>query len=116
MLEYCLKKACMIPKTHRYRLYACVLDKQGNILGEGKNEYLKSHPVQAKYAKIVNRPNAIYLHAECNAIVKALKHGKPYSIWIARAMSNNQSASAKPCDICQLLIKKSDIRQIHYTV
>lgn len=95
---------------------ATVYDKQGRILSVAQNSYIKTHPIQAAFAKRVNNPEAQYLHAEVLAIIRSQKNGTPYKIKIERFFKNGKPALAKPCKICELAIKEAGISRIEYTV
>ena len=100
----------------KQKIKATIYDKKGRILSESYNSYHKTHPLQALYAKKVNKPDKIYLHAEISAIIKAQKFGEPYKIKIERYHKDGTPALAKPCPVCELAIKESGISVIEYTI
>jgi tRNA(Arg) A34 adenosine deaminase TadA len=51
---------------------AAIYDKKFNLIGAGQNSYVKTHPIQKKFG--VN--NNIFLHAEIQALVNALRRTK----------------------------------------
>lgn len=97
---------------------SCVIeDKRGRPISFGYNDYVKTNPLQAKYAKKVGRPEAIYIHAEIDAIIKAGRRIKDaYTIKIFRYDRKGRAKLACPCDICQEAIKHTPIKNIIYTV
>ena len=117
MIEYCLKKAQELPMTHRQRLYAVVTDRKGNILGEGANSFVKSHPAQAKAAKKVGQPFKECLHAESLALIRAAKTGKiPYQLTVARILRDNVSSGlAMPCAVCSFMAKEAGVEVISFS-
>lgn len=102
--------------TKKQDIIARVYDKQNRLLGVGKNSYSKTHPIQAKYAKQTGQPEKLFLHAEVEAIIKALKFGIPHSIKVERYTKDGQPALAQPCPICMLAIKKAGIKKVTFTV
>lgn len=98
----------------KQRLVAKCYDKRGNLLSIGKNNYNKSHPLQAYFAKMVGMPERIYLHAEIDAILRA-KGKRIHSIHVARYDKHGRSCLAKPCQICQEAIKAFGIQEIIHT-
>lgn len=83
---------------------ALIYDKRGNILSIGKNSYVKTHPLQAHYAKRVGLDKKVYLHAEINAIIKCRIPEKAYRMVVIRTMANGTLGCAKPCAICTAAI------------
>lgn len=102
--------------SSQQKIIATVFDKKGRILSVGKNSYSKTHPLQAFYAKKVGEPEKQYLHAEVEAIIKALKRGVPYAIHVERYSKSGCTGLAKPCDICLTAIKKAGIKKVTFTV
>lgn len=98
-----------------YELKAEIFDKRGRKISEGKNWYEKSHPVQAKYARMVGREDAIYLHAEIHAITKCRNLEDAHKIVISRYDKNGHPRLAKPCPICQAAIDDVGIEVIEHT-
>jgi tRNA(Arg) A34 adenosine deaminase TadA len=98
----------------KYNLTAIITDKKGNILAVGKNSYIKTHPLQAKYAKRLGKENAVFLHAEIAAIVRCKDISKAYKITVMR-IENGKAMSAKPCEICMEAIKDVGIKRIEHT-
>lgn len=102
--------------SNKQNIIAKVYDKQNRLLGTGRNSYSKTHPMQALYAEQAGMPEKLYLHAEVEAIIKAMKNGIPYSIHVERYTKNGKSALAQPCPICILAIKRAGIKNITFTV
>lgn len=94
---------------------ATVYDRKGNVLAKAQNSYVKTHPIQAKYARIVGEEHKQYLHAEVHAIIKALKVGIPYKIKIERYGRMGEPRLAKPCPICEMAIQSAGIKIVEYT-
>lgn len=100
----------------KFLITATVYDRKGHVLSKATNNYLKSHPIQAKYAEKVNLPQKSFLHAEVLAIIRALKVGVPYKIKVERHNKHGHPLLAKPCPICELAIKEAGIKIIEFTI
>lgn len=94
---------------------AFVYDRKGNLLSVGRNSYVKTHPVQAKAANAVGMPKRIYLHAEIDAITKVRDWGIAHKIVVVRRGSSGNELLAKPCPICEHVIKQTGIKRIEHT-
>ena len=100
----------------KYCITAIIRDKCGCVISKATNSYIKTHPVQAKYAKKVGKEEKVYLHAEVLAILRAGKKiKKAFSIEIFRFDERGNTKLAKPCPICMELIKTTPIKEIRYT-
>jgi len=103
------------------RLAACLILKN-SVLGYGFSQ-MKSHPFQAEFAK---NPDAIFLHAETDAIKNALKRASQddvskATLYIARAKIDHRTRKwiygmAKPCIGCARAIATFDISNVVYTL
>ena len=98
----------------RYYIIAKCYNKRGQLVGMGTNDYKKSHPLQAYFAKKVGHPERIFLHAEIAAILAARSH-RIHSIKVERYDAAGQPVSAKPCPICAKAIKAFGIKEVSYT-
>lgn len=102
--------------NHQHNLTAIIYDKKGRVISIGYNSYVKTHPLQAKYAKKVGLERKIFLHAEMDAIIKAgSKLKEAYLIRVFRYGKNNQPLCAKPCPICMEAISNTPIKRIEHT-
>lgn len=100
--------------TKRHHIVARCYDKQGRLLSVGFNNYDKSHPLQAYFAKKVGQPERVFLHAEIASILRA-KDKPIYRIVIERHNRLGNPACAKPCPICQEAIKAFGIQVVEHT-
>lgn len=107
-----LKKCAAKSEHSHFKLGAVILNKKGEIIAEGYNQR-KTHPVQHKYAKQVNREHKINLHAEIAALVKCRQD--PYELVVIRLRKNGDFAMAKPCSICMAAIAESGIHRVIYS-
>lgn len=94
-------------------LTALAYDKRGRLLSVGHNSYVRTHPLQAKYSKKAGKPDAIYIHAELAALLKA--RGKVHKLVVVRYGKNGQPLLAKPCAACQLAINDFGVKLVSYT-
>lgn len=94
---------------------AIIYDKRGRILSIGKNSYVKTHTIQAKYAKRVGLDEKIYIHAEIDAIVKCKNIDKAHKILVMRTLKSGRYGLAKPCPICADAINDTPIKEIEWT-
>jgi deoxycytidylate deaminase len=102
-----------VSKT-RQHITAVIYDKRGRVLSTGHNQYLKTHPMQAKYAAKAGQPYRQYLHAEISALIKC--RGEPYKISIERKNKQGQLVLAKPCPVCELALKEAGVKFVEYSV
>ena len=94
---------------------AIIYDKRGRVLSIGQNSYIKTHPLQAKYAAQNGNEHAIYLHAEIHAITKCPDLSKAHKIVVTRYDKRGQPALAKPCPICSSAIAATPIQIVEHT-
>ena len=100
-------------KNKRYSVYAIVSDKKCREIVQGRNSYVKTHPMQERFANLAGEEDKRFLHAEIHAISRATK---PYAIYIARVGRDGTTKLAKPCRICELAIKEAGIKEVYYTI
>lgn len=93
-----------------------VITDNGRIIAVGNNTR-RTHPLQQHYARQVNLPHKIYLHAEIHAIAQAktFRNLTRPEIFVFRKYKNGDLAMARPCPICMAAIKDAGITKIHYT-
>lgn len=100
----------------KHLLTAVIYDRKGNVLSIGQNNYVKSHPHQAKHAHLVGMDERIYLHAEIHAIVKCKNLHKAHRMFVSRWDKNGLPQLAKPCPVCDSAIKAAGIEVVQWTV
>ena len=100
----------------KHLITATIRDRKGNVLSRAVNNYLRTHPVQAKWAEATGNPTRIFLHAEISALVKLRKDDRPYSISIERYTKDGLPALAKPCAVCEAALKHWGISHVSYTI
>ena len=90
---------------------------QGNrLLAIGYNQR-KTHPLAKKFGK---NSEAIYLHAEVDAIINAVRVWgiaalRGSTLKVARVLKNGTPALAKPCEGCQRAIIAFEIGEVEWT-
>lgn len=117
--EYVYKKLVKILDDQKYMesdrptISCIVTNSKGWVIGEGSNNYTKTHPKQKFYADKVHNKYSIYLHAEIAALVKCRDF--PYAIYILRLLKNGKFGLARPCPICELAIREAGIKKVFYS-
>lgn len=100
----------------KYQITAVIYDKKGNIISIGHNNYTKTHPLQAKYAKKVGLEKKVFIHAELDAVLKAGDKIKgAYMMRVFRFNNQGEPRCAKPCPVCQEMLKHTPIKVIEHT-
>jgi len=100
------------------KLAACIVSKN-QVVSFGFNR-LKSHPFQKRFGK---NSDAIFLHAETDAILNALKSVdvddlRKSTLYVCRVKKINKKfcwGLAKPCEGCTRAIATFNIRNVIYT-
>jgi tRNA(Arg) A34 adenosine deaminase TadA len=98
----------------KYLIQATIYDKKNKVISTAENSYIKTHPTQLKYAMACGEPHKGFLHAEILALIRA--RGKGYRIVVRRFNKAGEPVSSKPCPICMMALKESQIKQIEYTL
>jgi deoxycytidylate deaminase len=101
--------------TQKQAITALVYDRRGRILSVGRNSYHKTHPLQAQAAKAVGLEHKIYLHAEIDALVRVKDWSRAHRIVITRFTKNGEPANAKPCPVCERVIRQAGIKFVEHT-
>lgn len=97
----------------RFAITALAYNKAGRLIATGKNSYTKTHPLQAKLAARVGKPDAIYLHAEMAALVKARE--PVHRLVVLRYDSRGKPKNAAPCAVCQEAFKFFGVKHVEHT-
>ena len=99
----------------RHQITAIIYDRKGNVLSIGRNSYIKTHPLQAKYAQEMGEDYKVFLHAEIHAITRLKDPSKAHKMVIFRYNEEGKPALAKPCKICSQAIRQTTIKLIEHT-
>ena len=94
---------------------ALICDKRGRIVSVGINQSYKTHVLAKRYGY---RYSAI--HAELHAITTLSCRlneieNKNYILINLRFLANKNLGLAKPCILCQRLLKDFGIKRVYYT-
>jgi deoxycytidylate deaminase len=100
----------------KYEIVAKIYDKRGRVLSVGRNSYVKTHPLQAKFAREGGFPDKKYLHAEVAAIARCKSLVKAHRIFVSRYDKRGQGKLAAPCEVCQRAIAAAGIKLVEYTI
>jgi|TARA_R110002074_G_scaffold13412_2_gene47891 tRNA(Arg) A34 adenosine deaminase TadA len=107
---------------YRRAKLAAIIGIKNKIISVGTNK-IKTHPFQKTYAK---NSEAIFLHAEINAIKNSLNHIDPedlrkstlYIYRVKRPTENSKqwiNGMAKPCTGCMRAIVEFEFKRVIYT-
>lgn len=121
MMSFLRRQAIDLEPVKSSRIAAAVVIK-GNIISLGYCSR-RTHPFQKRFAK---NPEAIYLHAETNAIRNSLNHMPPADLQQATLYINRQKhpphdtkawvdGLAKPCAGCERAIIEFGLKRVVYT-
>lgn len=95
----------------RFKVAAIILDKRNNLLSQGVNSYVKTHPLQKRYASRVGR-NKEFLHAEIAALIKCRNRNRAEKILIVRVGNSGKLLPINPCPVCELAIRTYGIKEV----
>jgi tRNA(Arg) A34 adenosine deaminase TadA len=101
--------------TQRQDITAIIYDKRGRVLSIGKNNYLKTHPLQAKYANRSGEFHKIWLHAEIHAITRCKDIQLAHRIVVFRYNRKGEPAMSKPCATCMAALAHTPIKVVEHT-
>lgn len=101
--------------SKRYQITAIIYDKRGRVISMGQNSYVKTHPLQAHYAKKTGEPYREFLHAEIHAIARCSDLTRAHRIKIFRFLEDGTPAMAKPCRVCCSAIEAAGIKVVEHT-
>ena len=96
----------------KFKHAALCLDSRGYIVSIAANAY-KTHPEQARFARLAGKPKKINLHAEMSALIKAREDVS--TIIVCRINNRGELRYSKPCPICTLAIEQSSIEDVWYS-
>lgn len=96
--------------------HAAAVVHKGKIISIGVSK-LKTHPLMCKFQ---NNEKRIYLHAEIDAIVKAInKFGNDFlsscDLYVLRLTRGNHIGISRPCPGCERAIKAFKFKNVYWT-
>lgn len=105
-----MAKKAMTFSDSRYRLGACILSKR-KVISIGFNQMMRFHPLVRKYDQF----DAI--HAEVSAIlrIKNKELLRDSVMVVYREDKSGKLAMAKPCKVCQKIMKDFGISKAIFT-
>ena len=112
-LDETLKIAIANPVRKVPRMASTIWHKN-TLIGVGLND-LKTHPWQKRFS---NSDEKICIHAEVAALHAAsriMKNLSSCTLYIARAMANDNPGMAKPCKVCAGAIEQFGITKVYWT-
>lgn len=101
-------------RHYKHFVVATCYDKRGRILSKRANSYVKTHPLQAHYAKLTGQPARQYLHAELHALLAAGEH-TVYRVHVERYNRYGEPVLAAPCPACRLALHDWGVKRITHT-
>lgn len=115
VMQWLYTIACDHCSHGKHNLVAAIMYKKRPI-SIGYNSYIKTHPLQRR---ITNHPQKIFIHAEIDAVIKALnkvseRDLKCCDLYICRVKRNGDVGIAKPCENCYEFVKHR-VNNIYYT-
>lgn len=117
-IQYCIDKCIESPYIkNQSRHYAIVLDKRGKVVGEGRNDYNKTHTLPFKVGKKMGLSERVCLHAEQQALIRD-RHRKGVKLIVVRVGAKNTPLYSAPCKLCAAIIKQHfpNIKTIEFSV
>jgi len=99
----------------KHSITALFYDKRGRLLAIGQNSYVKTHPLQARFAAHVGEPDKIFLHAEIAGLLKIKDWSKIDKVVITRFTKDGCPALAAPCRCCSHALAIAGITNIQTT-
>lgn len=101
--------------TKKQDITAILYDKRGRVLSIGQNSYVRTHPLQGYHANKVGLPHKTFIRAELDAVLKCKDLSKAYKIEVYRFNNEGKPLLAKPCVVCESLLKSTPIKIIEHT-
>ena len=101
-----------VDNKSKYKHSCLITRSDGRIVKAAKNSLVKTHPIQAQFARAVGLSDRIFLHAEIACLINCPSYG--YHMFVARVNRDGDPLISKPCSICEEAIKQSDIKYIHF--
>ena len=92
-----------------------ILLQKNRVVSQGVNIETKTHPRQAKFARLAGLHEKIYLHAEMHALIKCKFVADTIVVVRLGGHNHNELRNAKPCPVCSLALAAAGIQNIIYT-
>lgn len=106
--------------THSQFKLGAVIIKNSRVISKGCNFEGKTHPLLHKEKETFYESTSWFVdsvHAEFHAIMRAVNKGnlKGSTIVVFRTTSDGKLALSRPCNSCQLFLKKFGVKKMIYT-
>ena len=98
-------------KSSSRRKHGAVVVKSGRVIGTGYNKDRNS-PLFVSPEHIKTHCSR---HAELEAIRDASWNVKGAAIYVARVNNQGKDRNSKPCGLCEVIIKETQIKKVIYT-
>ena len=99
----------------KFQITATAFDKKGKVIGYGVNSYRVSHPLMKHFSTLVGaHENKIYKHAELVAVLSSGRK-QVHKILVQRFKENGEPANAKPCEVCEAMLKAFGVKIVQHT-
>jgi deoxycytidylate deaminase len=98
-------------KSKSNKKHGAVVVKSGRVLGTGYNKD-KNHPLFVSPEHIKKHCSR---HAEVEAIRDARADVAGATLYVARVNNDGVDRYSKPCNLCEEVIKESNIKRVIYT-
>lgn len=117
MCYSCLSRWNLSHSNKKFFILARIRDKQGRILSQAHNSYVRTDPVFAYYATRRHQPFKEFIHAEMAAFKKIRYNNlrQAHSIFVYRFGEDGLPLLAKPCPICCDIIHFFNIKHVYWT-
>lgn len=97
-------------KTDFRSRVGAVVVRKGKVVSIGRNHPHKTHPLMKKYHEHKT------IHAEVDCIIGTDRDLLKGSVmYVYRELRDGTVAIAKPCEVCQLILKDIGIKKVYYT-
>ena len=90
--------------SRKYVITATCFDAKGRMISIANNNYNKSHPIQAHFAKLAGEPYKFCLHAEIQALLR-VKDRAVDTLLVQRFDKSGNPKLAKPVKLQSLLMR-----------
>lgn len=117
-LNLAIEAAITNPISKLPKMGAVYITPEGDIF-VGRNR-LKTHPLQAAWGAKYGKPKSIFLHAEIDCLIKAIRASPMRfegggAIWVARVGQNACTRLARPCSVCMGILLHFGVEKIEWT-
>jgi deoxycytidylate deaminase len=103
------KKAAKLGRHSKHRVGAVIIDKN-RVISTGFNDQSKTHPMVRAIDPFKT------LHAEIHALIRSGEYElRGATVIVYRELKTGEMAMARPCSICQKLLKERGVTRMIYS-